>query len=143
MKASGARGSGLHAMTEKVREPPEHGGGSLGGHPVDCRKGRFHRLLPPTLQRFGALGGGLSVSVRNCWAYSALSRCQPRLHGLAADDGSSAEKAIQHVERNVPTRGTPRDEVAIDVVPQRQARAVTKGFEFPPEIVVPQCAQAP
>src|SRR5207244_3367286 len=30
----------------------------------------------------------------------------------------------------------PRDEAAIDVVPQRQARAAAKGFEFPPDIVV-------
>src|ERR1035441_1347646 len=49
-----------------------------------------------------------------------------------AADGSSAEKAIQNIETNVPARGTPRDEAVIDVVPQRQARAATKSFEFPP-----------
>src|SRR6266850_1313822 len=61
------------------------------------------------------------------------------LHGLGADDaadGSSAEKAIQNIEGDVPARGAPRDEAAIDVVPQRQARTATKGFEFPAGIVV-------
>src|SRR3989442_1803320 len=70
-------------------------------------------------------------------------RVQPlpaaELHRVAtsdAADGSSAEKAIQNIETNVPARGAPRDEAAIDVVPQRQARAATKGFELPPGIVV-------
>src|SRR5438876_9664423 len=61
------------------------------------------------------------------------------LHRLTtgdAADGSSAEKAIQNIETNVPARGAPRDEAAIDVVPQRQARAATKGFEFPSDIAV-------
>src|SRR5439155_12906369 len=61
------------------------------------------------------------------------------LHRVAASDadhGSSAEKAIQNIETNVPARGAPRDEAAIDVVPQRQARAAAKGFEFPPDIAV-------
>jgi len=38
----------------------------------------------------------------------------------------------------VPARGAPRDEAAIDIVPQRQARAARKGFEFPPGIAVLQ-----
>src|SRR5436305_779310 len=62
------------------------------------------------------------------------------LHRLTtndAADGSSAEKAIQNIEANVPTRGAPRDEAAIDVVPEREARAVTKGFEFPPDVLAP------
>src|SRR5260370_34105219 len=59
-----------------------------------------------------------------------------RLTTSDAADGCSAEKAIQNIESNVPARGAPRDEAAIDVVPQRQARAATKGFEFPPGIVV-------
>src|SRR3984957_281674 len=60
------------------------------------------------------------------------------LHHRGADnaaDGSSAEKAIQNIETNVPPGSTHCDEAAIDVVPQRQARAATKGFEFPPHIV--------
>src|SRR5437660_2264542 len=55
------------------------------------------------------------------------------LHGVGAGDaanGSSAQEPLQDVERDVPARGAPRDEAAIDVVPQSQARAATKGFEF-------------
>src|SRR6266436_6016217 len=69
-------------------------------------------------------------------------RVEPRpieLHGLGADDaadGSSDEKAIQNIETNVPPGSTHGDEAAIDVVPQRKARAATKGFEFPPDIFV-------
>src|SRR6201987_3057493 len=70
-------------------------------------------------------------------------RVQPlpaaELHRVAtsdAADGSSTEKAIQNIETNVPARGAPRDEASIDVVPQRQARAATKGFEFPSDIAV-------
>src|SRR5271169_4754310 len=61
------------------------------------------------------------------------------LHGLATNDaaeGSSAEKVIQDIETNVPPGSTHGDEAAIDVGPQRQARAAVKGFEFPPHIVV-------
>src|SRR6266436_1794634 len=69
-------------------------------------------------------------------------RVKPRpieLHGLSADDaadGSSDEKAVQNIETNVPPGGPHGDEAAIDVVPQRKARAATKGFEFPPDIFV-------
>src|SRR5439155_18554125 len=59
------------------------------------------------------------------------------LHGLASNDaadGSSAEKVIQNIETNVPPGSTHCDEAAIDVGPQRQARAATNGFEFPPHI---------
>src|SRR5215831_696578 len=68
-------------------------------------------------------------------------RVQPlpaELHRLAtndAADGSSAEKAIQNIETNVPPGSTHWDEAAIDVVPERQARAATEGFEFPPDIL--------
>src|SRR5579863_418274 len=72
-------------------------------------------------------------------------RVQPlpaaKLHRLTTNDGAdrcSAEKAIQNIETNVPARGAPRDEAAIDAVPQRQTRAATKGFEFPPDITVLQ-----
>src|SRR4249920_3541905 len=61
------------------------------------------------------------------------------LHRLTTNDGAdggSAEKAIQNIETNVPARGAPRDEAAIDAMPQRQARAAAKGFEFPPDIAV-------
>src|ERR1051326_1323186 len=51
-----------------------------------------------------------------------------------AADGISAEMTIQNIETNVPTRGAPRDETPIDVVPQPQARALAQGFKFPPDI---------
>src|SRR5436190_23480031 len=55
------------------------------------------------------------------------------LHRLGtndAADGGSAEKVIQNIETNVPPGSTHRDEAAIDVGPQREARAATKGFFF-------------
>src|SRR5205809_3169405 len=57
-----------------------------------------------------------------------------RLGTNDAAEGGSAEKVIQHIEANVPPGSTHRDEAAIDVGPQRQARAATKAFEFPPHI---------
>src|SRR6266545_7238966 len=59
------------------------------------------------------------------------------LHRLGtndAADGGSAEQVIQNIEANVPPGSTHRDEAAIDVGPQRQARAATKGFELPPHV---------
>src|SRR3954454_3522970 len=74
---------------------------------------------------------------------SSVFRVQPlppaKLHRLGTGDtanGSSTEKAIENIETNVPARGTPRDEAAINVVPEREARTATKGFEFPPDIAV-------
>src|ERR1017187_8499610 len=60
------------------------------------------------------------------------------LHGIGADyaaNGSSAEQVIQDIETNVPPGSAHCDEALTDVGPQRQARAATKGFEFPPHIV--------
>src|SRR5882724_169414 len=59
------------------------------------------------------------------------------LHRLGANhaaDGSSAKKVIQNIETNVPPGCTHCDEAATDVGPQRQARAATQVFEFPPHI---------
>src|SRR5579862_95629 len=59
------------------------------------------------------------------------------LHRIGADhtaDGSSAEMAIQNIETNVPSCSTHGDVAVTDVGPQRQARAATEGFEFPPHI---------
>src|SRR5438105_7653974 len=61
----------------------------------------------------------------------------PELHRLDAGnaaDRSSAEKAIQNIETNVPARSTHCDKAAIQAVPERQARAAAKRFEFPPGI---------
>src|SRR6266480_2518544 len=59
------------------------------------------------------------------------------LHGRGTNDaaeGGSAEQVIQHIEANVPPGSAHRDVAAIDVGPQRQARAATNGFELPPHI---------
>src|SRR5204863_4656650 len=59
------------------------------------------------------------------------------LHRLGtndAADGGSAEQMIQNIEAKVPPGSTHRDEAAIDVGPQRQARAATNGFELPRHI---------
>jgi len=71
-----------------------------------------------------------------------ILRVQPlpaELDGLRADDaskGSSTQKVIQNIEANVPPGSAHCDEAVTDVGPKRQARAATKGFEFPPDIVV-------
>src|SRR5260370_16687158 len=51
-----------------------------------------------------------------------------------ASNRSSAEKAIQNLETNVPPGSTHGDEAVTDVGPQRQACAANQGFEFPPHI---------
>src|SRR4029077_10546560 len=59
------------------------------------------------------------------------------LHGLRADHAAywgSAQEVIKHIETNVPPGGAHGDEAAIDVGPQRQARAATNGFELPPHV---------
>src|ERR1043166_2753600 len=59
------------------------------------------------------------------------------LHRLGANDAAergSAEQMIENIEADVPPGCTHRDEAAIDVGPQRQARAATNGFEPPPHI---------
>src|SRR5437588_2610268 len=61
------------------------------------------------------------------------------LHGLGADHASNRltrEEPLKNVEADVPARGAPRDEAAIDVMPEREARTGAKGFEFPPHIAV-------
>src|SRR5206468_6465706 len=59
------------------------------------------------------------------------------LHRLGtndAADGGSAEQVIQHVEADVPAGSTHRDVAAIDVGPQREARATASRFELPPHV---------
>src|SRR5262249_19815132 len=61
------------------------------------------------------------------------------LHHLAASDaadGSSSQKPVQNIERNVPTCRAPRNEAAIDVVPQHEACAAANVFELPADIAV-------
>src|SRR5713226_2111474 len=89
------------------------------------------------LSRLGQPTGRLNAELPGVLGVQSLPAFE--LHGIGVDDaadGSSAQKAIQNIESNVPPGGAPRDEAAIDAVPQRQARAATKGFEFPPSIFV-------
>src|SRR5262245_10149122 len=61
------------------------------------------------------------------------------LHGLGADhspDRLAREQPIENVEADVPTRGAPRDEAAIDVVPERESRAASERLELPAKIAV-------
>src|SRR5437773_12245286 len=81
------------------------------------------------------LTGGLNGELLCVLGVQSLPATE--LHRLGtndAADGGSAEKVIQNIEANVPPGSTHRDETAIDVGPQRQARAATKGFEFPPHL---------
>ena len=55
------------------------------------------------------------------------------LLGLGAGDASnrlSREEPIEDIEADVPPGGAPSDEAAIDVVPQRQARAAAGWLEL-------------
>jgi hypothetical protein len=61
------------------------------------------------------------------------------LHGIGSNDASNRiprEQPLKYVEADVPARGTPCDEAAIDLVPQRQARLESLLFlklaAFPP-----------
>src|SRR5258708_11907082 len=89
------------------------------------------RLLSRRRRPFGRFGAELLGVLRD----------QPlpagelhRLDAVDAPDGSSAEKAIQNIESNVPPRGAPRDDAAIAVVPQPQEHATTKGIKVTTDI---------
>src|SRR5262245_25311068 len=48
------------------------------------------------------------------------------LHRIGADDAADrlvAEKVVEHIEADVPSRGAHRDEATVDVVPEGQPRA--------------------
>ncbi len=77
----------------------------LGGH-----FGRFHAELPGVLGVQSLPAGELRPS-------------PPAMRPI----GAPAQKTVQHVEANVPSGSAHRNEAAINVVPQHQARAVTTG----------------
>src|ERR1700745_2715675 len=59
------------------------------------------------------------------------------LHGVGADeasDGMTAEKAIEHIEADVPPGCTHCDEAMADVGPEREARAAGGRLEFPAHV---------
>jgi hypothetical protein len=49
-------------------------------------------------------------------------------------DRIPAEKAIQNIKADVPSGSAHCDKPTIETVPHSQARASSKGFEFPPRI---------
>src|ERR1700689_4221870 len=94
-------------------------------------------FLLSTLRSVRPLVGRFNTELLSVLNVQALPTFE--LHPVAAHhaaDGSSVEKAIQNIEADVPARRAPGDEAAIDVVPQRQARAATGRFEFPPDVTV-------
>src|SRR5215469_11057473 len=98
---------------------------------------RFNHLDSRLLSRLTRPVGLFNTELLGILRVQPLPTAQiHRLSTSDAADGSSAEKVIQHVETDMPARGPPRNKAAIDAVPQGQACAATRGFEFPPGIVV-------
>src|SRR5438552_18828402 len=88
-----------------------------------------------TLRGAGRPAGRFDAELPGVLGVQSLPAAE--FHGGGADDaadGSSAEKVIQNIETNVPPGSTHGDEAAVDVVPQRQARPATQGFELPPDV---------
>src|SRR5579863_2426300 len=91
--------------------------GAMSCGPLDSR------LLSPTRRPVGRFNAELPGVL------SGQSLPAAEVHGIAAghsSNGLTSEKAIQHVETDVPAGGAPRNEAAIDVVPQHQARAASQ-----------------
>src|SRR5215475_10106839 len=60
------------------------------------------------------------------------------LHGIGPDDaadGLAVEGAIEHIQADVPARSAHRDESALDVVPEREPRAIADRLQLPAHIV--------
>ena len=108
--------------------------GGLAGDEGRLLQGRFHgsSSYASTFQVFDGRPG---ISTPNCFAYSAFNRCQPpNFMSVGADHASdrlAREEPIQDVEADVPARGAPGDEAAIDVVPEREARAAAAAARAP------------
>src|SRR6202035_2805661 len=96
-----------------------------------CRVDSMRFVLPPSrLRGVGRPTGGLNAELLCVLGVQSLPAAE--LYGVGADraaDGSSAEKAIQNIESNVPPGGTHGNKAAIDGVPQRQERAAIAGCE--------------
>src|SRR5437879_268849 len=147
-----------HSLVRRKLEPPNESIPRWSGLVFDERSQPFGRVVP--LLAPGARGSGpTDASPLPGWRGARLpssarsdqvqlgsdaellcvlrvqSLPAAELHRVGTDDaadGRSAEKVIQNVEADVPPGGTHRDEAAIDVGPQRQARAATNGLELPP-----------
>src|SRR5215472_11682622 len=101
---------------------------------VDCI------VLPPsTLGSFSRPNRRLNAELLGIFGVQPLPAGE--LHRIRTGDAAerrSAEQAIQNIEGNMPPGGAHGDEAAVDGAPQRQARAATRGFEFPTHIAVLQ-----
>src|SRR5262245_34203715 len=88
------------------------------------------------LRGVGLPTGGLNAELLGVLGGQSLPAAE--LHRLSADEASnrlSRKEPLKDAEADVPARGAPRDEAAIDVVPEREARAAAERFELPPEVV--------
>ena len=97
---------------------------------------RVSSLDSPTLSRLWRPVGRFDIELLCGLGGQSLPA---ELDGVGADDAPirlTRKELLKGVEADVLAHGAPRDKVAIAVVPQHQARATTKGFEFPPDIVV-------
>src|SRR6516165_9008878 len=112
-------------------------GGGLGGDEGRVLQGRFHGVLPRTLQRFGALGGQPGVSTPNCFACSAFNRCQPPNFMASAPTmrptGSPA-RSRSRTSKQMCQPAAPHEIKRRSVVPEREARAAAGRLELPPEV---------
>src|SRR5262249_49439042 len=75
-----------------------------------------HRTLPARC---------LDAELRRVFGVQTLPALElHRLHAGDASDGLAAQQAIEHVEADVPASRAHRDEPAIDLGPEREARAL-------------------
>src|SRR6266702_3783323 len=82
----------------------------------------FSSSCASTLRGVGRLPGFFSTELFCVFVLQSLPTFE--LHSVGAGDacyGNSAENLSQNFETNVPASGTPRDEAAIDTVPQLQS----------------------
>ena len=88
---------------------------------------------------WAAWGGQSGLSMPNCLAYSAFNRCQPPNFIASAPTmrpiGSPARSRSSTSKQMCQPAAPHGDEAAIDVVPERQARAAAERLELPAEIV--------
>jgi hypothetical protein len=95
--------------------------------------GSFSRSL--ALQGVGRATRGLNTELLCVLGVQSLPAVE--VHGISADDASNRlarKEPLKDVEADVPARSAPRDEAAIDVVPEREARAAAERRQFPPEV---------
>src|SRR5437879_13586586 len=83
-------------------------------------------------------GPSRSLNAEQLCVLGVQSLPASELHGLGADDASNGltgEKPLQHIEADVPARSAHRDEITVDVVPEREPRAAdSQRLQFPPDV---------